>query len=63
MRPIYLNARTAQGRETVDSVELDPRFYPTRAAMRAEARRLVSEYNLCGIAAYTSTRPCANWKE
>ena len=62
MRPIYINARTAQGRETVDSVDPDPEYWPTPRAMRKEAARLVSEYHLCGIAAYTSTRPCANWK-
>lgn len=62
MRPIYINARTAQGRETVDSVDHQPEYWPTRRAMIKEARRLVSEYAICGIAAYTSSRPCANWK-
>lgn len=56
---IYINARTAQGRETV---ELDATYWPTPRDVRKEARRLVSEYNIAGIAAYVSSRPCANWK-
>ena len=62
MRPIYINARTAIGRETVDSVDPQPEDWPTARAMRREAARLVAEYHMCGIAAYTSCRPCANWK-
>ena len=62
MRPIYINARTSQGRETVDSVDHQAEYWPTRRAMRKEAAHLVAEYHLCGIAAYISSRPCANWK-
>lgn len=63
MRPIFLNWKGPQGRETVDSVELYPVHWPTRRAMIKEARRLVSEYAMCGMNVYTSSRPCANWKE
>lgn len=63
MKTIYINARTAQGRETIDSVDPSPEYWPTARAMRREASRLVREYHMCGIAAYVSSRPCANWKE
>jgi hypothetical protein len=63
MKPIYLNWKGPQGRETVDEVSHDPEHWPTARAMRAEARRLVSEYAMCGMNVYTSSRPCSNWKE
>lgn len=61
-RPIYLNWKGPQGRETVDSVELDATHWPTPRAMRKEANRLCSEYAQCGMAVYQSARPCANWR-
>ena len=61
-RPIYLNWKGPQGRETVDSVELDATHWPTPRAMRKEASRLCSEYAQCGMAVYQSARPCANWR-
>ena len=63
MRPIFINWKGPQGRETVDSVDPQPEYWPTARAMRKEARRLVSEYAMCGMAVYTSSRPCANWKD
>lgn len=62
MKTIYINARTSCGRETVDEVDFHPEYLPTRRAMIKEARRLVAEYQLCRIDAYTSSRPCQNWK-
>jgi len=61
-KPIFLNWKGPQGRETVDSVELCPEHRPSRATMRKEARRLVSEYAIAGMSVYTSSRHCANWK-
>jgi len=60
-KPIFLNWRGPEGRETVDSVEHDATYWPDRRAMRKEARRLVSEYALAGMGVYLSSRPCANW--
>ena len=63
MKPIFLNWKGPQGRETVDSVDPHPEYFPTRRAMVKEARRLEAEYAMCGMAVYQSSRPCANWKE
>lgn len=62
MKPIYINWKGPCGRETIDCVDVQPEYWPTQKAMRREAYRLVSEYHMCGQAAYVSTRPCANWK-
>ena len=61
VRPIYLNWKGPQGRETVDSVEQDIVYWPTARDMRKEANRLCREYAHCGMAVYQSSRPCANW--
>lgn len=61
MKPTYLNWKAPQGRETID--ELSPADFPTRQAFRLELRRLISEYHLAGMACYSSSRPCANWKD
>ena len=59
-KPIYLNWNGPCGRETVD--EVTPDEFATPRAFRDEARRLVGEYTLAGMAVYQSSRPCANWK-
>lgn len=60
---LYLNVKATDGtRETVDSVDICPTYFPTPRAVRREAARLVSEYRLCGMSVYVSTRACANWK-
>ena len=61
---IYVNWKGAQGRETVDQVEVDGVHVMSASEARKEARRLVQEYNIAGMfGVYTSTRPCANWRE
>lgn len=60
-RPIFLNWKGPQGRETVDCVEHDPRYWPDARAMRKEAARLCGEYAVAGMAVYTSSRPCKGW--
>jgi len=60
MTVTYLNWKGAQGRETVDDLRLSD--FESRKAFRAELNRLISEYHLCGMAVYSSSRPCANWK-
>lgn len=62
MKTIYLNWKGPQGRETVDELDHSLDYWPTPRAMRAEARRLCSEYAMAGMDVYTSSRPCANWK-
>ena len=59
-RPVYFNWKGAQGRETVD--EARPQDFATFKDFRREVAKLCREYNLCGMAVYTSSRPCANWK-
>ena len=63
MKPIYLNWKGPQGRETVDEIDVQPEYYPNARAMRAEARRLCREYAMAGMDVYQSSRPCANWRE
>lgn len=55
----YFNLRTSYGVETVD--QLNRHDFPTWKAFRAEVRRLVAEYHLCGMAVYTSQRPTREW--
>lgn len=59
--PVYLNMKSANARETVD--ELSPKDFPTVKAFRAELRRLIGEYQLCGMPVYSSSRMCSNWKD
>jgi hypothetical protein len=66
MKPIFLNWKGPQGRETVEEIraeDLAEYWAGDQNAARKEARRLVSEYAMCGMNVYTSSRPCANWKE
>lgn len=58
---IYLNMKGPEGRETVD--ELSRADFPDRRSFIKEANRLISEYSLCGMNVYKSSRMCANWKE
>jgi hypothetical protein len=59
---VYINWRGPAGRETIDQVDQDEKYFTSRAAVRREARRLLGEYALCGMAgAYLSSRSCANW--
>lgn len=62
---VFLNWAGPAGRETVDEM---PRgdHAPGREgfrAWRAYIREMVAEYHLAGMAVYTSSRPCANWKD
>lgn len=50
----YLNMKTSYGVETVDS--LDTSDFATNKEFRAELRRLISEYHLCGMNVYSSQR-------
>lgn len=58
---IYLNLKTTHGVETVD--ELDPKDFENRKAFRLELNRLISEYYLCSMNVYKSTRCTKEWKE
>lgn len=61
---VFLNWRAPIGRETVDEISRDEFLQGKEGfnQFRAEIRRLVKEYNLCGMAVYTSSRACANWR-
>lgn len=60
-RPIFLNWKGPQGRETVDEVQQDMQHWPDARAMRKEAQRLAREYAMAGMAVYLSSRPCKGW--
>ena len=60
MATVFLNWRGEAGRETVD--ELDSSDFETNDEFRKELCRLVSEYKRAGMAVYTSSRACANWR-
>ena len=57
----YLNLRTCQGVETVD--ELSKKDFKSYREFREEARRLVREYHLAGMAVYLSHRPTKDWTQ
>jgi hypothetical protein len=61
MKRVFLNWKGPQGRETVD--ELDRADFADNKAFRAELNRLCSEYSMAGMAVYSSSRACANWKD
>lgn len=61
MAIVFLNWRGGAGRETVD--ELDSADFENRKEFRKELNRLVSEYSMAGMAVYTSSRACANWRD
>ncbi len=57
---VYLNMKTQYGIETVD--ELNRKDFGSRKEFNAEARRLVSEYQLAGMNVYRSQRCTKDWK-
>lgn len=58
--PVFLNWKGPKGRETVDELTREPGQSPRE--FRAYVREMVAEYSLAGMAVYTSSRACANWK-
>jgi hypothetical protein len=58
---IYINTKTIYGVETID--ELDKADFPTVREYRVELRRLVSEYSMCGMTAYTSSKSTNEWRD
>jgi hypothetical protein len=56
---VYLNWKGPAGRETVD--ELSREDFESARAMRKEVSRLISEYSMCGMDVYASSRKCKNW--
>lgn len=61
---VFFNWRGPIGRETVDEISRDefPQGKEGFKQFRKEIQRLVGEYKLCGMAVYTSSRACANWR-
>ena len=57
---VYLNMKTQYGIETVD--ELNRKDFASFREFNAEARRLVSEYQLAGMNVYRSQRCTKDWK-
>lgn len=56
----YFNIRTNQGIETVDKV--NSKDFESRKDFIIELRRLKGEYNIAGMAVYTSQRCTNDWK-
>lgn len=61
MRSTYLNWNSGYGLETVDEIRRED--FASLKEYRAEIRHCVREYHLAGMAVYTSSRACRNWKE
>lgn len=55
----YINTKTNYGVETVDQVEL--KDFPNSREFYAEIKRLVQEYRIAGINAYSSQRCDKTW--
>ena len=55
----YFNIKTSQGIETID--ELDRKDFNSFKEYVKEIQRLRGEYNLAGMAVYTSQRKCKDW--
>lgn len=61
---MYINWKGPQGRETIDEVRREHFRQMSWREFRAECRRLIGEYAMCGMGgAYLSSRCCANWKD
>ena len=60
MKTVYFNMRSSYGVETVDELSLSD--FDTYKEFRAEVRRLVSEYRVCGMGVYTSQRATKEWR-
>ena len=56
----YLNMRTSYGVETVD--EIKKSSFDSWSEFRAELSRLISEYNMCGMPVYASSRCTKEWR-
>ena len=57
----YINMKGAEGIETID--EFNSMYFPSRSLFIKEVRRMVQEYRLAGMAAYSSSRSTKDWRE
>ena len=57
----YLNIKSHYGVETVD--QLDIKDFDTRKEYKMELWRLISEYNMAGMAVYLSNRCDKSWNK
>ena len=55
----YLNMQTSYGVETVD--QLESKDFETSKDFRKELSRLVSEYRMCNMSVYVSSRCDKSW--
>ena len=62
MKTVFLNWRGPAGRETVDEFTPGEDAPAERRAFRHYVAEMVAEYHACGMAVYTSSRPCAGWR-
>ena len=60
-KPVFLNWRGQQGRETVD--EYTQEENQTTKEFRAYVRKMQAEYALAGMSCYQSSRPCKGWND
>jgi hypothetical protein len=57
----YFNIKTSQRTETVD--ELIITDFVTHKDYKNEVKRLINEYNICGMNVYISQKPCKEWNK
>ena len=63
-KSVFINWKGGCGRETIDEVRSEDFPELSLREFRAECRRLIAEYALCGMGgAYISSRCCSNWKK
>ena len=60
-KPVFLNWRGPQGRETVDEFTREENQTPKE--FRAYVRKMISEYSLAGMNIYRSSRCCKGWND
>ena len=58
---VYINWKGPQGRETVDEFEQEPG--QARREFMQHVWKMMLEYQMAGMAVYSSSRPCANWRD
>jgi len=57
---VYLNWKGKYGLETID--EFSPEPGQTWKDFNKYLSKMISEYSLCGMSVYRSSRACKNWK-
>lgn len=62
-KPIYLNWKGPQGKETVDEFTPGKDAPADRKEFRKYVRNMQAEYSLAGMNTHQSSRPCKGWND